>query len=237
MCGAAPCASSASMSSHFSMTTKVSGPYCAWIGGAGSASTAGAYSIQPFSASTAGMLARKCVSTSSRLPGLVVRTAMTWIMVPYTRPMWIPTARVLVAVLLGLSLSSGADCSTAPDDVVRVRLDQSLAPHPRLLLTQARLDEVKRAIAADPTVDAVWQAARAQADRALDAPALERRVEGRRLLGVSRECLSRVMHLAFAFRMTGERKYLDSAVRQMLTVAAFEDWNPSHFLDVAEMTA
>ena len=151
--------------------------------------------------------------------------------------MWTLTFRVLAAVAIGLSLSSSADCATGPDDAVRVRLDQSLAPHPRLLLTQARLEEVKRAIAADPTLDAVWQTARAQADRALDAAALERRVEGRRLLGVSRECLSRVMHLAFAFRMTGERKYLDGAVRQMLAVAAFEDWNPSHFLDVAEMTA
>lgn len=98
--------------------------------------------------------------------------------------MWIPTARVLVAVLVGLSLSSRADCATEPGDAVRVRIDQSLAPHPRLLLTRARLEEVKRAIAADPTLDAVWQTARAQADRALDAPALERRVEGRRLLGL-----------------------------------------------------
>jgi len=151
--------------------------------------------------------------------------------------MWTLTFRVLVAVLTVLSIWPSADCAEAPDHAVRVRIDQSLAPHPRLLLTQARLDDVKRAIAADPTLDAVWRAARAQADWALNAPALERRLEGRRLLGVSRECLNRVMHLAFAFRMTGDRKYRDGAVRQMLAVAAFEDWNPSHFLDVAEMTA
>src|SRR5687768_14972152 len=144
---------------------------------------------------------------------------------------------ILAAALAGLLTVVASATAEAPDQAVRVRIEQSLAPHPRLLLTRARLEEVRRAVAADPTLDAVWQTAHAQADRALEAPALERRVEGRRLLGVSRECLNRVMHLAFAFRMTGERKYLDGAVRQMLAVAAFEDWNPSHFLDVAEMTA
>jgi hypothetical protein len=36
--------------------------------------------------------------------------------------------------------------------------------------------------------------------------------------------------------MTGEAKYFDRAEKEMLAVAAFTDWNPSHFLDVAEMT-
>src|SRR6185436_20576761 len=35
--------------------------------------------MQPRSARTLGTLARKCLSTSSRLPGLAVMTAMTWI--------------------------------------------------------------------------------------------------------------------------------------------------------------
>ena len=36
--------------------------------------------------------------------------------------------------------------------------------------------------------------------------------------------------------MTSEKKYLNRAVKEMLAVSAFSDWNPSHFLDVAEMT-
>src|SRR5881398_2763171 len=77
MCGAAPCALSASMLSHFSIARNVSGPHFFWIGGACSASIAAPYSIQPFSARTAGTLARKALRISSRLP---VMTAMTWIM-------------------------------------------------------------------------------------------------------------------------------------------------------------
>src|SRR2546423_35356 len=53
MCGAAPCALSASMLSHFSIARNVSGPHFFWIAGAFSASIAAPYSIQPFSARTA----------------------------------------------------------------------------------------------------------------------------------------------------------------------------------------
>jgi len=36
--------------------------------------------------------------------------------------------------------------------------------------------------------------------------------------------------------MSGSAKYLDRAEREMLAIAGFSDWNPTHFLDVAEMT-
>src|SRR5436305_3952943 len=78
MCGEAACAFRWSRLSHFSTTTKVSAPYLA--PGPPSASIAGPYSMQPASAWTAGMLARKWPSTSSRLPGLAVMMAITWIM-------------------------------------------------------------------------------------------------------------------------------------------------------------
>jgi hypothetical protein len=59
---------------------------------------------------------------------------------------------------------------------------------------------------------------------------------GRRLLSTSRELLKRVFYLSYAYRMTKNEKYLQKAEREMLAVSAFSDWNPSHFLDVAEMT-
>src|SRR5437773_3229464 len=80
MCGAAACALSASMLSHFSMARNVSGPHFACNGSAFSASIAAPYSIQPISERTAGTLARKAARISARLPGLAVMTAMTWIM-------------------------------------------------------------------------------------------------------------------------------------------------------------
>ncbi len=38
------------------------------------------------------------------------------------------------------------------------------------------------------------------------------------------------------YQVTGEKVYADRAVQEMLAVAAFADWNPSHFLDVGEMS-
>ncbi len=66
---------------------------------------------------------------------------------------------------------------------------------------------------------------------------MKRKQTGRRILGVSRTVLKRVVHLSYSYRTTGKKKYMHRAEEEMLAAAAFKDWNPSHFLDVAEMTA
>src|SRR5690606_29323119 len=38
------------------------------------------------------------------------------------------------------------------------------------------------------------------------------------------------------YQTTGDRKYLKRAEKEMLALSSFQDWNPSHFLDVAEIT-
>jgi len=67
-------------------------------------------------------------------------------------------------------------------------------------------------------------------------PPVERILIGRRLLDKSREALKRIFYLSYAYRMTGNKAFFDRAEQEMLAVSAFSDWNPSHFLDVAEMT-
>ena len=74
------------------------------------------------------------------------------------------------------------------------------------------------------------------ADVMISLEVVKREQIGRRLLGVSRTCLKRVLTLSYAYRMTEDRKYLQKAEAEMLAASAFSDWNPSHFLDVAEMT-
>jgi len=59
---------------------------------------------------------------------------------------------------------------------------------------------------------------------------------GPRLLHVSRDCLGRIYALALAYRWTGDEKYAAKAKENLLQVCAFPDWNPSHFLDTAEMS-
>ena len=87
-----------------------------------------------------------------------------------------------------------------------------------------------------PLFDPLYANILKEADKVIDEEPVERIKKGRRLLGVSRRCLHRVMVLSFAWRFTGDDKYLKRGERELLAAAGFSDWNPSHFLDVAEMT-
>ena len=60
---------------------------------------------------------------------------------------------------------------------------------------------------------------------------------GRRLLGISREAIRRLTTLSLIFRFEKEDKYLKKLETELAAVCRFKDWNPSHFLDVAEMAA
>ena len=76
----------------------------------------------------------------------------------------------------------------------------------------------------------------AAADKELSAPPIKHELISPRLLDKSRTCLYRVTMWAGLFRLTGKVEYATRARKEMLTAAEFKDWNPSHFLDVAEMT-
>lgn len=114
---------------------------------------------------------------------------------------------------------------------------QGASGHPRLLVSSAEWTSLATRRKADPDLDRFVALVLDRARKDLDRPQLERKLDGRRLLGVSREFIRRVLQWAFAFRTTGDVVFLDRARREMLAVAAFPDWNPSHYLDVAEMTA
>lgn len=60
---------------------------------------------------------------------------------------------------------------------------------------------------------------------------------GKRILSVSRETICRIFSAAYAYRFTGRTEYLKHAEWDINTVCNFPDWNPSHYLDCAEMSA
>lgn len=95
---------------------------------------------------------------------------------------------------------------------------------------------MRRRLDADPGARALADAIGAAAVRMLDEPPVRYEKQGRRLLHRSREALERVLHLAFHARRTGEQRFVARAETEMLAAAAMPDWNPSHFLDTAEMT-
>jgi hypothetical protein len=109
--------------------------------------------------------------------------------------------------------------------------------HPRLMLMKGEENGIKGLISQDKQWHKLHEAIIYEADRLDGEELLERKQIGRRLLSVSREALRRIFHLSYAYRLTGEQKYVERAEKEMLKIAGFSDWNPSHFLDVAEMSA
>ena len=111
-----------------------------------------------------------------------------------------------------------------------------LADHPRLLLPKGAEKKLLKQINRDAVWKEIHTATLGEADRIITLPVNERIKTGMRLLAVSRENLRRIFILSYAYRMTGQEKYLVQAEQEMLKAASFSDWNPSHFLDVGEMT-
>ncbi|MCO6045074.1 heparinase II/III family protein [Aeoliella sp. ICT_H6.2] len=109
--------------------------------------------------------------------------------------------------------------------------------HPRLLITADDFEQLSERRASDPELDAMLSQIVEAADSSLDAPLLERKMTGRRLLSISRQARDRITQWAMAYRLTGDERFAKRAEEEMLNVCEFSDWNPSHFLDVGEMAA
>lgn len=109
--------------------------------------------------------------------------------------------------------------------------------HPRLFVDADTWGTIRAKRAADPIFDARVKELEANAKALLDTDPVQRKMTGKRLLSVSRTALYRIMLWAFIHELNGGDEYLRRAVQEMHAVMAFEDWNPSHFLDVAEMSA
>lgn len=109
--------------------------------------------------------------------------------------------------------------------------------HPRLIVLDSDLERVKKLTATDPLARKYRENLTAAGEKLLaDPKTVEYKLIGPRLLDQSRKCLERVYTLAALWRLDGEAKWAERAKRELLAAADFPDWNPSHFLDVAEMS-
>lgn len=107
---------------------------------------------------------------------------------------------------------------------------------PRLVLNSTIEKELKKKVKSNPVVKNMYTAIKLNAEEALTKPLLKRELEGRRLLGVSREMLWRMNSLGMVYRMEKDPKILARINEEVIAVCNFSDWNPSHYLDVAEMS-
>ncbi|HHU27392.1 MAG TPA: heparinase [Bacteroidales bacterium] len=123
-----------------------------------------------------------------------------------------------------------------PDNGDNTDPGDAILKHPRILLLAGEEEQVRELIAADNTWMKMHTAIIEECEAILKEPELKRVMVGKRLLDTSREFLRRVFFLAYGHRLTGDNRFLEKADQEMLAVSDFSDWNPSHYLDVAEMT-
>ena len=139
--------------------------------------------------------------------------------------------RLLFFVFFGLLIT----CSPSRAD--RESSHSSLPEHPRLLATPADFERIRNAVTQPGPQHDTFELLRETAEREYAEPPYERVLVGRRMLAVSRNALRRIWNNALLYRLTGEKKWAVRAEQEMLSLAAFSDWNPSHFLDTAEAAA
>lgn len=108
--------------------------------------------------------------------------------------------------------------------------------HPRLLLLKGDEKRIQQQLDREPLMGQVHGLILDYCARLMNEKPVAPIKIGKRLLDKSRSCLQRVLFLAYAYRMTQDQAYLKRAEEELLAVAHFPDWNPTHFLDVAEMS-
>jgi len=111
--------------------------------------------------------------------------------------------------------------------------------HPRLIFLDSDIPAIKANIASDPFATATFAELKSECDKMLTQPVKPYVIKGSEsnLLDTARDVEHIVLSLSGLYRITGERKYADRAIQEMLSAAAFPDWYPKHFLDTAELTA
>lgn len=111
-----------------------------------------------------------------------------------------------------------------------------LSNHPRLLFTGAEEAAVKQLIQNNQLAGELAEFLKAKADTLAitpQKPYLKDKYGN--ILWTSRSYVNRLGTLALAYRLYGERKYLDAANEALLWVCNYPDWDPPHYLDTAEM--
>ncbi len=109
--------------------------------------------------------------------------------------------------------------------------------HPRIIMSEEKFAKLKSHIGDDSVTALLLKKLRNDAENTMKQPVCQYEIpDGIRLLETSKRIQRRVAALAMAYHIFGEEKYAQRAYDELVAACNFKDWNPRHFLDVAEMT-
>ena len=108
--------------------------------------------------------------------------------------------------------------------------------HPRIIMSEEKFAGLKAHIGDDSVTAVLLEKLRREAEWILEQPVCQYEIpDGIRLLETSKKIQRRVAALALAFNIFGDEKYAKRGYAELEAACSFKDWNPSHFLDTAEM--
>eukprot|EP00117_Sycon_ciliatum_P047187 scpid61118/ scgid3775/ len=119
------------------------------------------------------------------------------------------------------------------------RLENALVAHPRLRVLDKDLDRIREYIKTDFVAQMFHEKIVEHGEEILKAPPVVRPPPGPSgILTTVRVALDRVYTMGLLYRLSqpANQTWLQRGWKELHAAVNFSDWNPSHFLDVAEMT-
>ena len=114
---------------------------------------------------------------------------------------------------------------------------KELLQHPRLLFSKQEEQRIRDLFGTEPLLDSLYVGLMKEAERLLPQEDPRREIKNTKdILPISREQVYRMVNLALAYRLSGDRRFAEKAEKELVHVCNFPDWDPIHYLDVAEMT-
>lgn len=110
---------------------------------------------------------------------------------------------------------------------------KNLPAHPRLFASDARIALLK--LQNDEVSKDLLLLLKNDAERTLKAKKIEYPSTGFKF-GAVRNVQGRILTLGLAYRVFGDKRFLDRAKAELMQLAELPDWCPTHFLDVGEAT-
>ncbi len=146
--------------------------------------------------------------------------------------MYASRALAAVFVLFWTAGMHAAERLPGADLLSRVR-----SGHPRLMLLEEQVPALRQSIRENATLTAWYRQVHDSAAELLAAPVVSYQRDNRaHLLGAAREAVRRVYLLGLVYRVEQDERYARRAIGEVLNAARLDSWNPTHFLDTAELT-
>lgn len=112
-----------------------------------------------------------------------------------------------------------------------------LNPHPRLLFTKSEEAGVKKLIRTDALAGELSVFLKAKADSLTEAPQEPYKIDKYgNILFIARSYAFRLSTLATAYRIFGDKKYVDAVNQSLLWICNYPDWSSKHYLDTSELS-